>query len=256
MRIHPLQSHTKFQAEIINPLKRNDPDGLSRLQSMLRVIMLRRTKEILTLPPREDIVQYLELSAPERELYDIFRDESRSLIDTILREDTSKRGFSIMQSFLRQRQICNHGSELLPSLVRAGLDRKRRIQGWRNGAAADEMPIFCEACEAEIDFSAWKNRASFDFCFHLVCTRCLKTRSPEAGSSNACPVCNEEDSDRKSVRKKGPSLADWFRTTEYRGPSTKVTALINNIQSTNPAGSAEKPKRSVQIVAVVLSQSD
>lgn len=255
LRIHPLQSHTRFQAEIINPLKNSDPDGLSRLRSMLRVIMLRRTKEILTLLPREDIVHDLEFSAPERELYEIFRDESRSLIDTVLREDTCKRGFSIMQSFLRQRQICNHGADLLPSLVRVGLKRKRRTEERRRGAVADEVPIFCEACETEIDFSACTDR-SFDFCFHIVCAGCLKNLSPEAGSSNVCPVCNEENSDRKSVRKKGPSLADWFETTEYRGPSTKVKALINNIKSTMRPESAERPKRSVKTVTNVLSQSD
>lgn len=256
LRTHPLQSQTKFQAEIINPLKNNDPSGLSRLRSMLRVIMLRRTNEILTLPPREDTVQHLDLSAPERELYEISRDESRSLLDTTLRENTYKRGFSIMQSFLRQRQICNHGTDLLPSLVRARLEGRRRIAEWRSGATVDEVPMFCEACEVEIDFSACTDHGSFDFCFHLVCTGCLKNRSPEAGSSNACPVCNEENSDRKSIRKKTHSLADWFGTTNYRGPSTKVKALINNIQSTMLPESAERPKRLVKTVAVVLSQSD
>lgn len=247
LRTHPLQSYTKFQAEIINPLKGNDPNGLSRLQSMLRFIMLRRTKEVLTtLPPREDTIHDLELSARERELYEIFRDESRSLIDTILGENAYKRGFSIMQSFLRQRQICNHGADLLPYSVRAGLERKRRTQEWRSGAATEEVPIFCEVCEAETGFSARKDRVSFNFCFHLVCTGCLKSGSAETGSSNACPVCNEETSDRKSVRKKGPSLADWFGTTEYRGPSTKVKALISNIQSTMLPESAERPKRSVK----------
>lgn len=242
LRTHPLQSQSKFQAEIIDPLKNNNPSGLSRLQSMLRVIMLRRTNEILTLPPREDIVQHLDLSASERELYEISRDESRSLLDTTLREKTYKRGFSIMQSFLRQRQICNHGADLLPSLVRARLKGRRRIEEWRSGGTVDEAPMFCEACEVEIDFSACTDRCSFDFCFHLVCTGCLKNRSPEASSSNACPVCNEENSERKSIRKKALSLADWFETTEYRGPSTKVKALINNIQSTMQPGIAERPK--------------
>ena len=243
LRTHSLQSHRKFQDEIIAPLKNNDPDWLSRLQSMLRVIMLRRTKEILTLPPREDVVQSLEFSAPERELYEIFRDESRSLIGTFLRENTYKRGFSVMQSFLRQRQICNHGRDLLPSMVRTRLHGRRKLEEWRSGGAVGEVPIFCEACEAEIELLASIDCGSFEFCGHLVCAECLKNGSPEAGSSNTCPVCNEENNDRKSIRKKGDSLPNWFGTIDYQGPSTKVKALIHNIQSTALPGNPEKPKR-------------
>lgn len=245
IRQSPLDDYGQFQKQIVRPLLRGDPDGLHVLQDVLRSIMIRRTKSVLALPPRNDFDVELSLSSDEKTLYEFARNDSKSLIGTCIQQNNFTKGFHIIQYILRQRQISNHGLNLLSSSTRAALTRRWRIQGAESGGEDEELPVFCEACNIEIN--AGKYNAMFEYCFHLVCAKCVNAHTPqhEANSASpACPLCNDSESGSKSNRPKPTSLQTWINETEYSGPSTKVQALIRNIKESQQDGEVGHPVKS------------
>ena len=108
-----------FQKTIMIPLRRGDTKGTSLLQRTMSKVMVRRTKSMIDLPPRSDFVVEFNLSPNERMLYDIARDESNFLLKEVVSSGQTSGRFNIFQAILRQRQICNHGLDLLPRKSRA-----------------------------------------------------------------------------------------------------------------------------------------
>lgn len=234
IRRPPLDDYGKFQERVVRPLLQGDPDGLYVLQDVLRSIMIRHTKSILVLPPRNDFDVELCLSSDEKTLYEFARDDSKSLIDNCIQQNNLTKGFHIIQSILRQRQISNHGLDLLSSGTRAALMRRWRIKGAGNSGKDEELPVFCEACNIEIN--AGEPNPMFEYCFHLVCVKCADGHTAEHEARSVCPLCNDSESGPKIYRPKPTSLQAWKNEIEYSGPSTKVQALLDNIKESQQDG--------------------
>jgi SNF2 family DNA or RNA helicase len=214
-------------------MKQNDPVGLQRLRGVLKDIALRRTKEAveLALPPREQVNEELELSAEEHQIYELCKNDTVSLIEGVIKGDAS--GVSVLQSILRQRQICNHGTDLLPSALRSRLER-HCIEDTTNSVSV----YFCEYCDQEATDDNPVQSPS-EFCLHLICARCLPPSSPGADQEIRCPLCGDAVENetaggkRKDKRRKQMSSEEWLQQLNhtYTGPSTKVKALIANLQA-------------------------
>lgn len=91
--------------------------GIARLQTIMKCITLRRTKEtrtqdgkkILALPPRKDELRYLKFNKEEQEIYDQFFNESKAEFKELThRNEVMKNYVGILQKILRLRQICDH----------------------------------------------------------------------------------------------------------------------------------------------------
>jgi SWI/SNF-related matrix-associated actin-dependent regulator of chromatin subfamily A3 len=91
--------------------------GVARLQSIMRCITLRRTKEskaengqkILSLPPRRDELRYLKFDEQEQAIYDQFFIESKAEFNELSdKNEVMKNYVGILQKILRLRQICDH----------------------------------------------------------------------------------------------------------------------------------------------------
>jgi SNF2 family DNA or RNA helicase len=257
LKIYPYGDPSEFQNRIIRPMKNGEVSGLQKLRLLLNSIALRRTKGVVQLTPRVDIVEELRLSNEERGLYEISRDESMDLIDNVIRAQDYLKQFCILQAILRQRQICNHGADLLPNRIRARLQRRYQARfSADQPPSGEELSIFCEVCESEIDVMEYKNQAPFDSCLHIVCSRCLYTSSPEAESTNVCPICGDIDGEKKVGNQETVSLRDWFSELEYSGPSTKVMALIDNIKTAQREHTGSEPiKRLAYRIQTTNSQS-
>ena len=248
-RSSPLKDHDGFKNAISVPLKKGDSYGLRSLGNILRPMMLRRSKSVLSLPPREDFIAEVVLSPQEMEVYKIVRDKSEILIERYLSSNDFRRGLRLIQSILRQRQICNHGLELLAPGVKALLLRHSRCLEVSNHQLTEEIPLFCEACNAEI--SSDTVQRSFEACFHLICAKCLSSSSASNETAGACPVCVEIDGGTRRHKVVPQSLQTWENELEYSGPSTKVSALIKNIQASNDSDeSLHPPKRYVLLASI------
>ncbi len=92
------------------PIERDgDRQCLARLQARVRPFMLRRRKQEVAreLPPKTEIIHWVELGEAQRERYESLR----AAMDSRLREQISRQGLAasrmlILEALLRLRQVC------------------------------------------------------------------------------------------------------------------------------------------------------
>ncbi|KNC55263.1 SNF2 family domain-containing protein [Thecamonas trahens ATCC 50062] len=99
----------EFKHHLLVPIKRNDPAGYSRLQEIVRYFLLRRTKSILDLPPKEETIEYVTLAGEEQKLYDAVFHKTQLVFQKFLRRGlVLKEYMYFLQQILRLRQIACH----------------------------------------------------------------------------------------------------------------------------------------------------
>ncbi|TFY59845.1 hypothetical protein EVJ58_g5522 [Rhodofomes roseus] len=117
LRLEPLDDKGIWTEFIGTPVKYGQPLGVARLQTIMKCITLRRTKEstaedgrkILSLPPRKDELRYLKFDAEEQAIYDQFFTESKAEFNELSdKNEVMKNYVGILQKILRLRQICDH----------------------------------------------------------------------------------------------------------------------------------------------------
>ncbi len=116
LKLFPLDDKATWTEFIGTPVKYGQPLGVARLQTIMRSITLRRTKDsktpngqrILNLPPRREELRYLKFDAQEQELYDQFFNESKAEFHELShKNEVMKNYVGILQKILRLRQICD-----------------------------------------------------------------------------------------------------------------------------------------------------
>lgn len=114
-----------------SPVKYGQTLGITRLQTVMKCITLRRTKEtraqdgkkILALPPRKDELRYLKFNKEEQEIYDQFFNESKAEFKELShRNEVMKNYVGILQKILRLRQICDHFELVMQPKEASGVD--------------------------------------------------------------------------------------------------------------------------------------
>ncbi|KAJ7596860.1 SNF2 family DNA-dependent ATPase [Mycena floridula] len=117
LRMKPFDEKTTWTEFIGGPVKFGQTLGVARLQTIMKCITLRRTKEsktqdgrrILDLPPRRDELRYLKFDEQEQGIYDQFFNESKAEFDEMSdKNEVMKNYVGILQKILRLRQICDH----------------------------------------------------------------------------------------------------------------------------------------------------
>ena len=227
LQIAPYDRPSVFRNTFIVPIEKSDPQGWKRLASLVKAISLRRTKQSeadsLHLPAREEIVSYVTLEAREKAMYDILRRAG-----SVGMGPPSGSGYSLMGTMLRLRQVCNHGSALLPVALQEWLEKALRLTDCEQflnlpGPCMET----CEACGESLDHvSGGHGAASPPSCLHPVCQPCLKRVRPKDRSKeegNFCPICSGDVPDM-------PNPAPVPKTTMAFAPSSKVKALLSNLQ--------------------------
>lgn len=117
LRLAPFDDKSVWTEFIGSPVKFGQSLGVARLQTIMKCITLRRTKEsktldgkrILALPPRRDELRYLRFDAEEQAIYDQFYNESKAEFNEMSdKNEVMKNYVGILQKILRLRQICDH----------------------------------------------------------------------------------------------------------------------------------------------------
>ncbi|KAJ8635460.1 hypothetical protein MRB53_009727 [Persea americana] len=124
-RFEPFSIKSNWQSLVQSPINQGKADGLSLLQALMRRISLRRTKylqigsqSLVELPPKTIETCFIELSAEEREQYDLLESDARMVLDGFIRADTVMENYStITHPISLLRQICDC-LELCPSDLR------------------------------------------------------------------------------------------------------------------------------------------
>jgi SWI/SNF-related matrix-associated actin-dependent regulator of chromatin subfamily A3 len=116
LRLDPFDDKNVWTEFIGTPVKYGQALGVARLQTIMKCITLRRTKEsktqngqkILSLPPRRDELRYLKFDQQEQEIYDRYFNESKAEFNELSTNEVMKNYVGILQKILRLRQICDH----------------------------------------------------------------------------------------------------------------------------------------------------
>ncbi|KAA3454517.1 Helicase protein with RING/U-box domain [Gossypium australe] len=264
LHVEPWCNWAWWKTKIQGPYENGNPTGLKWIKAILRLLMLRRTKEtkdkegrpILVLPPTDIQVIECEQSEAERDFYDALFKRSKVQFDQFVAQGRVLHNYaSILELLLRLRQCCNH-----PFLVMSRADSQqysdlnklaRRfleahpgsvtlnqnaptkayieevVDGIRRGENT-ECPICMESADDPV----------LTPCAHRMCRECLLSswRTPTLGS---CPIC-------RTLLKKTDLITcpteNKFRVDIDKNwkESSKVSKLLDCLERSCRSGSGEK----------------
>lgn len=120
LKIEPLNKKAEWLLHISKPIQsgRNKELAFSKLQLLMKIITLRRTKTdmvngkpIIQLPPRSDETRLLVLEVNERKLYDKVHRLGQQFFERLQAQGTDavmKEYIQILTAILKMRQACLH----------------------------------------------------------------------------------------------------------------------------------------------------
>ncbi|CAK9134605.1 unnamed protein product [Ilex paraguariensis] len=244
------------------PYENGDQRGLKLIKSILRPLMLRRTKDtkdkegrpILVLPPTDIQVIDCEQTEAEHDFYDALFRRSKVQFDQFVAQGKVLHNYAnILELLLRLRQCCNH-----PFLVMSRGDSQeyadlnklaRRFLEVNSDSASHKVPSEAYVQEVVEGLRQGENTEcpicleSADDpvltpCAHRMCRECLFScwRTPSCG---LCPICRQLI--KKTELITCPS-ANRFRVDVEKNwkESSKVSKLLDCLERTIHSGSGEK----------------
>ncbi|KAK1383076.1 putative SWI/SNF-related matrix-associated actin-dependent regulator of chromatin subfamily A member 3-like 2 [Heracleum sosnowskyi] len=262
LRVEPWGSWAWWNKLVQKPFEGGDERGLKLVQSILRPIMLRRTKfstdregrPILVLPPADTKVIYCAFTEAEKDFYDALFKRSKVKFDQFVEQGRVLHNYaSILELLLRLRQCCDH-----PFLVMSRGDTqefsdlnklaKRFLKGGSGlmEGEAKEVPSRAyvqevveelrkgDEGECPICLEAFED-AVLTPCAHRICRECLLA-SWQSHTSGLCPVC------RKTVTKHdlitAPTSSRFQVDIEKNWvESSKVSTLLSELENLRSSGS-------------------
>lgn len=255
LKVEPWGNWAWWNKLIQKPFEEGDERGLKLVQSILRPIMLRRTKHsvdregrpILVLPPANVQVIYCELTEAERDFYEALYKKSKVKFDKFVAEGRVLHNYaSILELLLRLRQCCDH-----PFLVMSRGDTqdfadlnklaKRFLRGGRDAAEGEAKVVPSRAYiqevveelrkgeqgECPICLEAFED-AVLTPCAHRLCRECLLASWRNA-ASGLCPVCRKAVSRQDLIT--APTDSRFQIDVEKNWvESTKVSSLLHELE--------------------------
>lgn len=118
LRLHPFDDRSKFSRYIVEPFKACDPEIVPKLRVLVDTITIRRLKDKIDLPKREDLIIRLNFSPEERSIYELFARNAQDRVKVLAGVKVGKglggnTYIHILKAILRLRLLCAHGKDLL-----------------------------------------------------------------------------------------------------------------------------------------------
>lgn len=216
---------------------------MRRLRQLVSAVCLRRTKACLGLPPRNNEIQDVHLNDEEVVLYESCKQSTIEFIDFVFKEDEKlKSSATAIQLILRLRQVCDHGKQMLSVTTLENIEAYKTSHGSREFESPSGVGPVCGVCGCEIhDYNLLLR------CMHPTCHRC--SQEMEIDIEPECSICSGTN-----LKKADPAWEPATRgpmDLDYQ-PSSKVTALLRNLES-NKGGSTETPVKRYTILSNLSS---
>jgi len=247
LQIYPFSIPKVFDDKITRPWLKSTDRDISPIKKLVKCVSLCRTKAIIDLPRREDIVHHLNFSAEEQDFYDTVKEGTIRKIDDAMEANLMLPGqyLNALQWLNELRLLCNHGL----AHAKRNADKSLTItpqdtQVWNKPTAnkafetilCDDQAV-CSICR-NILADGGRGASSVEFpkpflsmCLTLTCGSCVKEA---LGGQSTClhtPAC-------KSVEVSWPSEYMGRAPTEKPLPtippeqvSTKLRTLLNSLQT-------------------------
>ena len=117
LKLEPWSDYIWWNTYINKPHEKNDPVVYQILQTILKPVLLRRTKKtqnskgelIIELPEKVSKIEYVTLSKEEKDIYDSLFCKTKTEFDKFVAEGTVISHYAhIFSLILRLRQVCDH----------------------------------------------------------------------------------------------------------------------------------------------------
>ena len=169
LRVKPFD--LSFAQYILTPFKNADPEILPKLRLLVDSLTLRRLKDKIDLPEREDRIVKLNFSSDERKLYDWFAKDAGNRVKAMGKTKEHKLAgksyHHILRSIMCLRLISAHGRELLNA------EDLKRIEGLSSSNAID-VDDEDDTKPAMTDRMAYEMLSLFQETNTDICARCSK----------------------------------------------------------------------------------
>lgn len=245
LRVAPFRDPSFFNAHISNPLKKEPEKALETLRKLVQATSLRRTKDSvfgeLHLPQRHNRTNDIVLDAEERHLYEILKNSYAMILEASTTSEAQSTS-CIFQTILRLRQFCDHGMDLLPhsalTVFEDSMDNKLLAEELLK---ASQICALCKKIIKDKDESIEKFELFLD-CGHQLCSRCEKKQQEDTAAANvACKICSE--SRTPGNLSPFPYSSGAMDVDTPCKPSSKVKALIQNLEAERNVGASPPIKR-------------
>ncbi|XP_061553004.1 helicase-like transcription factor isoform X1 [Phycodurus eques] len=238
LRLKPFDVREWWNRVIQRPVTQGDRAGLQNLQTLVKCITLRRSKSseldgrpLVTLPEKSVCVEQVELSAAEREEYEVAREEGRHIIGRYVAEGTVLRNYAdVLSILMRLRQHCCHPDLLASTASDAGLAttpaelRERLIEKLRVvlASGSDEE---CSVCLDSVRLPV------ITHCAHVYCRPCIAQVIGTEQESARCPLCRSDIKISELVEFPQEEMGEESggRSPSKWRTSSKIKALIGNL---------------------------
>ncbi|XP_070776033.1 helicase-like transcription factor [Enoplosus armatus] len=237
LRLKPFDVREWWNRVIQRPATQGDRAGLHNLQTLVKCITLRRTKSsevngrpLVSLPEKTVCVEQVELSQPEREEYELARNEGRNTISRYVAEGTVLRNYAdVLAILMRLRQLCCHpdllaktssdlGAAATPAELRERLIEKLRLV---LASGSDEE---CSVCLDSVRLPV------ITHCAHVYCRPCIAQVLSTKQEAARCPLCRSEIKSSELVEFPQEEIEEENSTnSEKWRKSSKVQALMGNL---------------------------
>uniref|UniRef100_A0A8C4FBM4 Helicase-like transcription factor n=1 Tax=Dicentrarchus labrax TaxID=13489 RepID=A0A8C4FBM4_DICLA len=233
LRLKPFDVKEWWNRVIQRPVTQGDRAGLQNLQTLVKCITLRRTKSsevngrpLVSLPEKTVCVEQVELSQPEREEYELARNEGKNTIGRYVAEGTVLRNYAdVLAILMRLRQYCCHpdllaktSSDLGSAAATPAELRERMIEKLRLvlASGSDEE---CSVCLDSVRLPVITR------CAHVYCRPCIAQVI-----SNEKVVITIEIKTSELVEFPQDEMEEESSTnSEKWRTSSKVQALLGNL---------------------------
>jgi SNF2 family DNA or RNA helicase len=209
LQYRPYNEWFKFSIDIHKPIKESNTNpkmrekALSRVQLMLKTIMLRRTKDsqldgkpMITLPPKHVVQEDVTFSKDELEFYKALEQKSQLKFNKYMKAGTVNHNYaSILVLLLRLRQACCHPNLIKDLTATAGIAEEQlttQAKYFATDEATKNRLAEAEGFECFMCYDGTPNPTIFVPCGHNTCGDCFQKLMDRAGEENQvakCPIC-------------------------------------------------------------------
>ncbi|KAJ1272919.1 hypothetical protein BS78_06G239800 [Paspalum vaginatum] len=201
LKYEPYSKFSSFKYLIKYPISRDSVRGYKKLQAILRIVLLRRTKEtlidgepILKLPPKTIELSKIDFTQEERAFYLALEEGSRQKFKAYDEAGTIKENYAnILVLLLRLRQACDH--PLLLNGQESDLIDDRSIETAKQLpketvtnllGMLERGPAICSMCNDPPE------DAVVTACGHVFCHQCVHESLTSDGHVCPYPLCGKK----------------------------------------------------------------
>ncbi|RYP56346.1 hypothetical protein DL769_009930 [Monosporascus sp. CRB-8-3] len=253
LQFRPYDDPRSFDKDILEPLRREDKaEGIRRLKAFCHAIMIRRSKTVINLPPRQDLTRTLAFSYEEAMYYRKIETAAHKIPEEAIETHTGtgRMWIKTIQLINNMRLFCNLGLSM--AATSTAFWEPELSSPWTRpdtgnsieAVVASETALGgtnCAECSLVIDVpdvldTTERPYAYYSSCRQVYCQNCAPLNNYEAALGCPCPgemPCVLRPLSPSMVQKAREGV---FTSTKplYVAPSSKVQAVVGEIQASLP----------------------